>query len=160
MGSAVLDVWEGEPSPDPALVECVALGTPHIAGYSYDGKVEGTRMLVEAVADALGIRSPWDGLAERAEADEDRLDLEPIPFGGSRAAWLYGLAAQAYPIERDARRMRGMVSVDEGERRRMFTSLRRDYPRRRTFGLFRLRAAGYPEHLKRLAGAGLGFRLV
>jgi erythronate-4-phosphate dehydrogenase len=50
LGGAVLDVWEGEPSPDPAVLARCALGTPHIAGYSYDGKVEGARMLAAALA--------------------------------------------------------------------------------------------------------------
>ncbi|HLG43654.1 MAG TPA: 4-phosphoerythronate dehydrogenase, partial [Nitrospirales bacterium] len=49
IGGAVLDVWEHEPEPDPELIEAVTLGTPHIAGYSFDGKVNGTRMLYDAV---------------------------------------------------------------------------------------------------------------
>lgn len=45
----VLDVWEGEPRIDGALLERVTLGTAHIAGYSMDGKLQATRMLSEAV---------------------------------------------------------------------------------------------------------------
>ncbi len=160
IGSAVLDVWEGEPAPDPHLLERVSLGTPHIAGYSYDGKVEGTRMLVEAVAAMLGIDPPWDGRAERAQGADDHLDLDPIPFGGSTARWLYGLASQAYPIEHDDRRMRAYLTVDPKQRGSYFASLRRDYPRRRTFGLFRLVASACPAPLALLAGEGLGFQVV
>jgi erythronate-4-phosphate dehydrogenase len=50
----LLDVWEGEPAIDPALLARVALGSPHIAGYSQDGKLAGTRMLLDAVCAWLG----------------------------------------------------------------------------------------------------------
>lgn len=49
----VLDVWEGEPNLDSALLQCVTLGTAHIAGYSLDGKLLATRMLSQAVAESL-----------------------------------------------------------------------------------------------------------
>ncbi len=45
----VLDVWEGEPRINGALLELVTLGTAHIAGYSMDGKLLATRMLIDAV---------------------------------------------------------------------------------------------------------------
>lgn len=45
----VLDVWEGEPRINGALLEQVTLGTAHIAGYSMDGKLRATRMLSDAV---------------------------------------------------------------------------------------------------------------
>jgi erythronate-4-phosphate dehydrogenase len=46
---AVLDVWENEPAPDPELLELVALATPHIAGYSTDGKRNGTMQVVRSL---------------------------------------------------------------------------------------------------------------
>lgn len=46
---AVIDVWENEPDIDLALLERVYLGTPHIAGYSADGKANATRMVLEAL---------------------------------------------------------------------------------------------------------------
>jgi erythronate-4-phosphate dehydrogenase len=52
---AVLDVWEHEPDPDPLLIERCALATPHIAGYSRDGKVTGVRMLHAALVRELGL---------------------------------------------------------------------------------------------------------
>ena len=47
--SAVLDVWENEPEIDLELLELVDIATPHIAGYSLDGKANGTKMVVQAV---------------------------------------------------------------------------------------------------------------
>lgn len=46
---AVIDVWEGEPHIDRDLLERVYLGTPHIAGYSADGKANASRMVMEAL---------------------------------------------------------------------------------------------------------------
>ena len=50
VSAAVIDTWENEPSIDRDLLRKVFLGTPHIAGYSADGKANGTRMALEAVA--------------------------------------------------------------------------------------------------------------
>ena len=52
---AVLDVWEGEPDLDEQLVNLLDLSTPHIAGYSADGKANGAMMSVRSVAEALGL---------------------------------------------------------------------------------------------------------
>lgn len=48
--AAILDVWENEPVPDPALVELALLATPHIAGYSGDGKAKASAMAVQTVS--------------------------------------------------------------------------------------------------------------
>lgn len=46
---AVIDTWEHEPDIDRELLQRVFLGTPHIAGYSADGKSNATRMALEAL---------------------------------------------------------------------------------------------------------------
>lgn len=53
----VLDVWENEPAIDHELLAQVAIGTPHIAGYSAEGKLRGTEMVYAALCDFLG-RAP------------------------------------------------------------------------------------------------------
>lgn len=62
---AVIDTWEGEPSLSRTLLDKVFIGTPHIAGYSADGKANATRMSLEAVA-------RWMGMA-------DKLDFHVLP---------------------------------------------------------------------------------
>lgn len=47
---AVIDVWENEPHISQELLDKVFIGTPHIAGYSADGKANATRMVLEAFA--------------------------------------------------------------------------------------------------------------
>ncbi|MEA3419849.1 MAG: 4-phosphoerythronate dehydrogenase, partial [Campylobacterota bacterium] len=56
---AVLDVWETEPNYDSELLKLVDVGTPHIAGYSYEGKVNGTVMIYNALSKHLGVNPDW-----------------------------------------------------------------------------------------------------
>jgi len=55
LGSAVLDVWENEPLIDKDLLQMVTIGTPHIAGYSTDGKANGTKMSVRSLSKFFGL---------------------------------------------------------------------------------------------------------
>lgn len=57
---AVIDTWENEPDIDTELLSEVFIGTPHIAGYSADGKAAGTRMALEAVAHHFGMARTFD----------------------------------------------------------------------------------------------------
>ncbi len=50
----ILDVWDNEPEIDRELLQMVDIGTPHIAGYSLDGKVNGTGMAVRAISKFFG----------------------------------------------------------------------------------------------------------
>lgn len=59
---AAIDTWEGEPAVDPDLVSLTAYATPHIAGYSRQGKERATRMVLEAVEDTFGISVDKTGL--------------------------------------------------------------------------------------------------
>lgn len=54
IGGAVLDVWENEPHINLELLDKVFIGTPHIAGYSADGKANATRMVLEAFCRFFG----------------------------------------------------------------------------------------------------------
>jgi len=130
---AVLDVWEGEPSPDPELVRLVHLGTPHIAGYSYDGKVQGTIMLYQALTAFLGVPGGWDPEEVLAAGPHDRLVLERPEAGLPEGALLRFLVKQMYDIETDDRTMRTMLDRPEDVHGAFFIQLRRTYPRRRAF---------------------------
>ena len=59
IGAAVIDVWEGEPDIPCSLLESVDIGTPHIAGYSRDGKANATRMIYREACRQLGISDTW-----------------------------------------------------------------------------------------------------
>lgn len=59
---AVVDTWEGEPAVSGALLELASYATPHIAGYSRQGKERATRMALEAAGRHFGLRFPTEGL--------------------------------------------------------------------------------------------------
>ncbi len=58
--AVVLDVWEGEPNIDVGLLEKVDLGTPHIAGYSFDGKVAGMIMIYRSLCEHFHLTPKFD----------------------------------------------------------------------------------------------------
>ena len=55
---AVIDVWENEPHPDAMLLDRVFIGTPHIAGYSADGKVNADNMVIDAICQHFHLPRP------------------------------------------------------------------------------------------------------
>lgn len=59
---AVIDVWENEPDIDRELLQRVFIGTPHIAGYSADGKANATRMVLEAFCRHFGLSADFEVL--------------------------------------------------------------------------------------------------
>ena len=48
--AVALDVWEGEPNINPELLNRAYIATPHIAGYSVQGKLNASRMMIESFA--------------------------------------------------------------------------------------------------------------
>lgn len=74
----VLDVWENEPDIEPALLSKISLGTPHIAGYSALGKLQGTLMVAEALANFMGKPFPTRALPDPIERDVSGKSIKAI----------------------------------------------------------------------------------
>lgn len=71
--AAVIDTWSNEPDIDVELLEKASLATPHIAGYSLQGKANGSSMVVRAVARYFGLPlEDWypEGVDRRAQRDD------------------------------------------------------------------------------------------
>ncbi|MFP5441269.1 MAG: 4-phosphoerythronate dehydrogenase [Gammaproteobacteria bacterium] len=128
---AVLDVWEEEPAVPPGLLRRVRWGTPHVAGYSVEGKWRGTAMIYEAACRRLGI-TPRTNLAAVRAARGDR--PESLRWVGSLAATL----AAACDVPGDDGRLRAVVSEDRAATASAFDRLRREYRERREFSHYRL----------------------
>lgn len=124
--TVVLDVWEHEPDISSALLDHARLGTAHIAGYSYDGKLRATKMLCAALAAHLQCALP-KSIDVASAADEVQ-----VPPGLARAELLRYLVAARYDIARDDALLRQALApgalIPPGEG---FDRLRRDYRRRR-----------------------------
>jgi erythronate-4-phosphate dehydrogenase len=151
--TAVLDVWEGEPAISLALLEQVALGTPHIAGYSLDGKLRGTEMIYRAACDFLAAPVTWDVrrvLPPVAPVDVSALaDTDPEAL--ARAAVL-----GCYDVRTDDEHLRRLFELAPEERPAYFDRLRKEYPVRREFAATPL-VHGPLSDAQRQILAGLGF---
>lgn len=80
VAGAVIDCWENEPDVDRELLQLVDLGTPHIAGYSADGKWTGTKMSLENINDYFELNRERIELNDiDAPANAQVIDLAHIP---------------------------------------------------------------------------------
>jgi erythronate-4-phosphate dehydrogenase len=153
LGGAVLDVWEHEPEPDPALVEAVTLGTPHIAGYSFDGKVNGTRMLYDAVCAFL---EPARERSFPTVPSERHAPPVEIEADASLDDILQSLVGKAYDIRRDDAALRACMRLPRSERARAFDRLRAEYPIRLEFRHTTVAVPPNDPHIRKTL-RGLGF---
>lgn len=155
IASAVLDVWEGEPSIDLPLLALVSLGTPHIAGYSIDGKVNAAAQVRAALCRFLGNRSAWD---PGPEIPPPATPSVSVPGSAEPEEGLAQAVRSAYDIGHDDRLLRGLSGVPPGERARYFMGLRTGYRVRREFGSMKITGAPENAVLRRLL-TDAGFRL-
>jgi erythronate-4-phosphate dehydrogenase len=126
----VLDVWEGEPAIAAPLLEQVSLGTPHIAGYSLDGKLRGTEMIYRAACGCFGRTPCWN--ASDVLPAAETLDLRG-GAGGDAFRRLREAVFRVYDIRDDDARLRGLLTLPPHERPAAFDRLRKNYPVRREF---------------------------
>ena len=147
LGAVVLDVWEGEPAIDTELLSRVDVGTPHIAGYSYEGKVLGTIMIYESCVQHFGLEQTWNPETILVPGAEDELDLEMPDASYELEDSLHHLVQQMYDIERDDRALREAITLGKNEIGTYFLKLRKEYPRRRTFSMHRLRTPGLQDEM-------------
>ena len=120
-GQVALDVWESEPQVDRDLVGLVALATPHIAGYSLEGKINGTAMIHRAF-------HHWIGLGEPDNQQHSEGALSPIDVDNLNQAILH-----SYDIALDDKRMRVAINDSNTPVSKSFDQLRKDYPVRQEF---------------------------
>ncbi len=121
--TTALDVWEGEPQIDSELLARVALATPHIAGYSDQGRSNGSAMVAKALYRHLGLAV--------GRHNEQR----PAPLALGEVDDLNAAIIASYDPRRDDRRLRAALASCRGpaERAAAFDRLRRDYPARLEF---------------------------
>ncbi len=126
---AVLDVWENEPNIDKELLDLVDIATPHIAGYSADGKANGTAMSVQAINDffGFGLRKWFPSNVPLPENAEITLNLK----NKTEMEILSQLILNTYDIKFDDMRLRKSMDTFEYQRG--------DYPMRREFSSYSIK---------------------
>lgn len=122
----IVDCWKNEPEIDLELLDLADYGTSHIAGYSRDGKANGTAMSVRAVSKFfnLGIGDWKPGNVEMPE----KTVIEIKRDTGDEYNILADAVLSSYSIENDDKALR----ISPG----MFEKLREEYPVRREFGVY------------------------
>lgn len=136
---AVLDVWEGEPEVDPELAALCRIATPHIAGYSLDGKLRGTAQIYQAFCRARGLEESvhLEELLPASWLPELTLDASADPV------WALAMLCRAvYDPRRDDADFRRSLVGDAAQRRLAFDALRKHYPVRREIDGLRVRLQG------------------
>lgn len=122
----ILDCWENEPEIDLDLLNICDYGTPHIAGYSKDGKANGTKMSVQAISRFFNL-----GIDHWEPTGVELPKKTTIGIDGTQRRE-YSIIAEAilstYDIETDDDNLR--------EAPHLFENLRGDYPVRREFGTY------------------------
>ncbi|WP_460120423.1 4-phosphoerythronate dehydrogenase PdxB [Pseudomonas sp. H3_G09] len=147
---AVLDVWEKEPEVDVALAELCVLATPHIAGYSLDGKQRGTAQIYQAYCAFSG-----------QPAVIQLSDLLPAPWlseislhGDSDPAWALAMLCRGvYDPRRDDADFRRSLVGNVAEQRTAFDVLRKQYPVRREIEGLKVRIEGESPVLRQIVAA-------
>lgn len=153
---AVLDVWEREPQVDPDLADCCVIATPHIAGYSLDGRRRGTAQIYQALCEFLGSDAAvqLDTLLPKPWLGEVTLSADTDP------AWALAMLCRGvYDPRRDDADFRRSLSEDSDKQRLAFDRLRKDYPPRREIEGLRVHIDGPAPALERIVTA-LGGLLV
>jgi erythronate-4-phosphate dehydrogenase len=129
--AVVLDVWENEPNIDMELLEMVDIGTPHIAGYSLDGKITGMIMIYKAVCEYFGLGAKLDIEDFLPEPAVRQLRIETSTNNEQDA--LADAVQKIYNIREDDVRLRRVCDKPVEKRGEFFDRLRKNYPVRREF---------------------------
>ena len=150
LGALVLDVFEEEPTPNPELIERCDLATPHVAGYSYDGKLAGTIAIYRAFCawGELDDRWTYERHLELGAGVDPVLEVPDPDLPPFR--WIDRLIRPVYDIEVDDRGLRAAVAGPKSARAERFAGLRRNYRRRRSFTNFSVPRAEVPPDRRRL----------
>jgi len=135
--AAILDVWEGEPVVDRELLERAWLATPHIAGYSFDGKVKGTEMIYEAACEYFGVQPKWK--AKQSVPPPENPVIRIDASDGGTESVLLDVVLKAYDLPADDARFRKTLSMPPDQQGDYFTELRKNYPARREFRMYQVR---------------------
>jgi erythronate-4-phosphate dehydrogenase len=128
LAGCVLDVWETEPKPDPVLLKSADLATPHIAGYSLDGKLNATIASVSAFCNFfnIDIKLPDTGILPQPE--NSIIDIAKSHKNEFNA--LCDIVSITYPISGDSEILKQTPEK--------FEDMRGGYWPRREFGAYTL----------------------
>ena len=157
---SIVDVWEGEPNLDLGLMQRCMLATPHIAGYSLDGKMRGTELIYKACCKTFGLP-----IRNKLAQFLPEPPIKQIKFGDSVPVHqaLRTAIRAVYEVRVDDGIMRSSLLKTGGETdamRSQFDLLRKNYPLRRDIPTMRVEVPIKRQDLQQvLEAAGFDVRL-
>lgn len=152
LGGLIIDVWCNEPSVNTALLSNCDIATPHIAGYSFDGKIRGVKAIYDAACAYFFLQPEWE-IPERILKETAGV----IDIGGAVDP-VVAAVLKACPIEEDDRRMKRIPDCAVDERAAYFDELRASYPKRSEFFHYEITAGGCSTETINVLRS-LGFRI-
>lgn len=126
ISGAVIDCWENEPDIDLEYLSLVDIATPHIAGYSADGKANATRMSLTSLTDFFGLDKSSIATIEAPTPENPVIDLNE--FSGEQR--VYDAMLVSYDIMSDFKRLKDNPAI--------FKQLRNEYPLRREYPAYKI----------------------
>lgn len=138
LAGAALDVWENEPGIDRELLNLLDFATPHIAGYSADGKSNGTAMSILSLISFFGLADRFDRSTLQKPPLPEGREINLLPYdqeGEPETELLYRAVTASYDIAADDLSLRGNPAG--------FEKLRGDYPLRREFDSYTVTAPAF-----------------
>jgi erythronate-4-phosphate dehydrogenase len=126
-----LDVWENEPDIDIELLQMIDIGTPHIAGYSLDGKIAGMIMIYNAACEYFDIELKFGIEDFLPEPAIPKIKVNPNISNDQDV--LLSAVQKIYRIDKDDTRLRRVLDKPVEDRSKYFDGLRKKYPVRREF---------------------------
>jgi|UniRef100_A0A7V3RIH4 erythronate-4-phosphate dehydrogenase len=153
----VLDVWENEPSINIELLKITDIGTPHIAGYSIDGKFNASFIVYKKLCKLLGIKPSIN----KSEVFPRTIIEKDISIRNDIFQTLYEIILQIYNPLNDHNELIKITKIGTSARREYFEMLRKNYPFRREFTNYLLRVNTLDSHFKKYEEIfkSLGFKI-
>ena len=127
----IADVWSGEPAADQEMIDMAEIATPHIAGYSADGKLNGSRMTLSAFADHFSIPLLLPGNELLPSPENNTIIAGEVAESDTET--LHRIIKHTYDIDSE--------SIQFKSEPENFEALRNNYPARREFVAYKVSGA-------------------
>ncbi len=128
--AVVLDVWNHEPKINADLLKNIEIGTPHIAGYSFDGKLRATEIIYTSMCEFFNIRPLWNS---NRYLSKHGGNVFKISRSCTDDEIIQMAVLATYDVRGDAASLKQMLRLPHYQRGHYFEDLRTEYPLRREF---------------------------
>lgn len=135
--NSVIDVWTNEPNINLNFLKHTYIATPHIAGYSYEGKLNGTKIIHDRFIDFFNLENKWI-----VPTKENLISIEENNFVSTNKDEIFErrlvkIVNQVYNPFDDTNRMKKLLNT-EMNKEEYFDNLRKNYPLRKEFSNYKI----------------------